>query len=84
MLLFFVDIRNVWLDIKKNRELFVAVRGSGIPVLQTRKLADCSVSVSAFFCSTEIYQISDALRKAKTLLIYVFVLYLISVSCDGD
>lgn len=37
-------------DIKKNRELFVYVRGSAKPLLQTRKLAE-TASVSAFMWS---------------------------------
>ena len=56
---------------KEIRDTFCLDGGSGLPVLQTRKPTDNTVSISAISCNTEeIVQISVHL-KSKNALYYV-------------
>lgn len=53
----------------KNRELLLRSEVLELPILLTRKLADCSVSVSAFLWSimSKFSRFRTRQRKAKTL-----------------
>ena len=51
--------------------------GSGLPVLQTRKPTDSTVSISAFSLGLKIVQISNHL-KSKNALYYVVIMFVLS------